>query len=135
MNGISARQFVIFAAALFMLALFGGSALAAELALEKKVDGITISATLDHDPPAAGKNNAVVKLTDSAGKPLGDAKVIVEYGMEAHGMSSKVAAKFTDGAYKALLDLSMGGDWYIEVKVQQTGGKKVSKARFDVKVK
>jgi|GEM_PF-4326849 len=135
MRAIPARWTGIAAALLIMVALMGGTSFAAELTLEKKVDGITVSATLAHNPPAAGKNNAAVTLTDSTGKPVADARVIVEYGMEAHGMSSKVAAKFTDGAYKALLDLSMGGDWYIEVKVQQTGSKKVSKARFYVEVK
>lgn len=135
MRVISARWTGIAAALLIMVALMGGTSFAAGLTLEKKVDGITVSATLDHNPPATGKNNAVVTLTDSTGKQVADAKVVVEYGMEAHGMSSRVAAKFTDGAYKALLDLSMSGDWYMEVKIQQTGSKKVSSAKFDVQVK
>ena len=77
-----------------------------------------------------------IAVTDKGGKPVKDAKVLVEYGMHAMpgmpAMNYKADAKPDGDKYKASLNVSMGGPWFVNVKIT-TGGKTVTTTfTFDV---
>lgn len=115
--------------------VLAGTAFARELKLTKKAGEYTMDITLDKNPPVVGDNIVTVKITDATGKPVTDARVRVEYSMPA--MPGMPAANYhTDAelkgqAYKAKLELPMGGSWNTTVKMKRADNK-VLAAQFNL---
>jgi RND family efflux transporter MFP subunit len=83
--------------------------------------------------PVVGKNTFRVKLTDPAGKPVTDARVVFVASMPPMpgmpgGMSLEEEAKQTrDGEYSAAVQLVMQGAWKVVVTVERPGQPPASK--------
>lgn len=103
-----------------------------------KAGDMEVQLTLDRNPPIVGQNIATIAITDSAGNPVMDAAVRLEFGMPAMpGMpamhyKNDAAPIENENVYKAPMTLSMGGPWYINVRILKD--KKVSTAKFNVDV-
>jgi YtkA-like len=118
--------------------LLAGVAFAKGYEVKKKAGEYDVEATIDRNPPAMGKNNMEVRVTDKAGKAVTDAKVLVEYGMPAmpgmHPMNYRTDASLSGEVYKAVLNVSMAGPWYVNVKISRVGNKtETAKFTFDVR--
>ena len=122
------------AACLLGLSLAAGPVAGKELLLKKKVGDLTIEARIERDPPTVAKNWIEVRITDAAGNPVRDAKLLVNYYMPPMArmppMNFKVEAKWKKDSYRAVMDLIMAGPWIILVRI--TIGGKTSTARFNI---
>jgi nitrogen fixation protein FixH len=117
--------------------LCAGVAVAKDYEVKKKAGEFDVVVSIDKNPPVTGDNNVTVVVKDAAGKPVRDAKVIVDYSMPAMpGMppiNYKADAVAKGDAYKAVMNLSMAGPWNIAVKV--TAGGKSGSLKFAIDAK
>jgi hypothetical protein len=78
-----------------------------------------------------------IAIKDTSSKAITDATVAVEYGMPAMpgmpAMNYKTDAQLKGNTYKAVMNLSMGGSWYINVKVTRADKTQTMKFTVDVK--
>jgi len=120
-----------------VILLSTGLAIAKGYEVKKKAGEYNVEATMDRNPPAIGKNNLEVAVKDASGQSVTDAKVLVEYGMPAmpgmHPMNYKTDARLDGSVYKAVLDISMSGPWYVNLKINRTGKTTSTKFTFDAR--
>jgi len=92
---------------------------------EKKTQDLTLVFSTQPEKTKAGENLVRVKITDSTGKPVNDAKVSFVFKMTMPGMvPSKGEGKLSkDGIYEAKANFAMAGAWEIAVSVQRPGQK------------
>ena len=74
------KRFLI---ATLILLLTAGLAYAKAYEVNKKAGEYSVSIKMDKNPPSVGMNNMEMAITDKSGKPVKDAKVLVDYGMPA----------------------------------------------------
>ncbi|MDH5231653.1 MAG: FixH family protein [Gammaproteobacteria bacterium] len=74
-----------------------------------------------------GKQDVAIEILDSQGRAITDANVKVYYRMPPMGgmppMNYKTNATITDNNYKANLNVKMGGQWNIKLKIKLKGEK------------
>ncbi len=120
-----------------VILLSAGLVFAKGYEVKKKAGEYDVEATIDRNPPAMGKNNMEVRVTDKAGKAVTDAKLLVEYGMPAmpgmHPMNYRTEASLSGEVYKAILNVSMAGPWYVNVKISRGGKTETARFTFDVR--
>lgn len=125
------KMLAVFSLILFLLA---GIAYAKDYEVKKKAGDYDVEARIDKNPPVVGDNNIKIEIRDASGKPITDAKVVVEYSMPAMpgmpAMNYKTDAELKGNEYKAKMNLSMAGSWNIAVKI--TKGGKTSSMKFSV---
>ena len=100
---------------------------------EKKVEGITLTFSTIPSPPKVGQNVLRVRLTDSTGETILNAKVSFSFTMPMPGMTavSADAALSKEGFYETKSNLGMGGAWNVTVRASIPGKPEV-KATFAV---
>ncbi len=117
-----------------MVVLAFGVALAKDYEVKKKAGDFDVEVRIDKNPPVVGDNNITVEIKDASGKPVTDAKVIVDYSMPAMtgmpAMNYKADTEIKGDKYKATMNLSMSGPWNIAVKITKAG--KTSTAKFSI---
>jgi len=120
-----------------VILLSTGLAFAKGYEVKKTAGEYSVEATMDRNPPAVGKNNLEVTIMETAGKNVTDAKVLVEYGMHAmpgmHPMNYKTNARLDGSVYKAVLNISMSGSWYVNLKINRAGKTTSTKFTFDAR--
>ena len=85
-------------------------------------------------PPIDGENLLHLVVTDSAGKPLENAKVVFSYTMPMPGMKSvNVPATFKNGEYEGKVKFGMPGAWDVTVFVTLSGKPEVQE-KFSLEV-
>jgi hypothetical protein len=123
--------------AIMMIMLLTSAAYAKGFEASKQAGPFKLDISLDKNPPATGENNIIILVKDTAGKPVKDAKVNIEYIMPAMpgmpAMNYKTALAGKDGKYYGKLNFSMPGAWSVEVKVEAAGKKGKSKLNIDVR--
>ncbi len=104
------------------------------LELKQKAGDYNVEVRLDKNPPVVGNNDMEINISDASGRPVTDAKVIVNYSMPAMpGMPAanyKAVALLTGTKYAATLSPSMSGSWNVTVKI--TKGGKTSSIKFNI---
>jgi hypothetical protein len=89
---------------------------------------------MDRNPPSLGDNNIEIEIKDAGGKPVTEAKVLVNYYMppmpRMAPMNYITDAKLKGEKYKATMNFIMSGPWTIAVKI--THGGKTSTAKFNI---
>jgi hypothetical protein len=124
------KRAMVFLAAYCLLL---GPASADKLELKKKAGEYEVGISINRNPPVVGDNTLEVKITDAAGNPLEDAKVLVNYYMppmpRMAPMNYKEQAKFKKGRYVLEMSLIMAGPWIIILKI--TAGEKTTTAKFN----
>jgi hypothetical protein len=122
---------------LFAVVCSGGIVAAKEYEVNKKAGDYNVLIKIDKNPPVAGKNNMEIAITDSSGKAVTDAKVVLSYSMPAMAgmpaMSYKADAEPKGSVYRTKVDYSMAGSWNNELKI--TRGGKTASARFTIDAK
>ncbi|MBI2903390.1 MAG: efflux RND transporter periplasmic adaptor subunit [Candidatus Methylomirabilis oxyfera] len=90
---------------------------------EKRVNDITLTFSTVPSPPKVGQNLLRVRLTDSTGEVIRNAKVSFSFTMPMPGMSAvKADGSLTkDGSFETKALLGMGGTWQVTVKVTIPG--------------
>jgi nitrogen fixation protein FixH len=119
------------------ICLTAGLAYAKDFELKKKVDDVSVGIRMDKNPPIVGANQVAIALQDRTGKPITDAKVLVNYSMPAMPgmppMNYKTEAHLRGDAYNTTLEFSMPGSWNVDVKIARGG--KTSTVKFNVDAK
>jgi hypothetical protein len=114
-----------------------GIVAAKEYEVSKKAGDYNVLIKIDKNPPVAGKNNVEIIITDTSGKAVTDAKVVLSYSMPAMAgmpaMSYKADVEPKGNVYKTKVDYSMAGSWNNELKI--TRGGKTASARFTIDAK
>ncbi|MBI3301145.1 MAG: efflux RND transporter periplasmic adaptor subunit [Deltaproteobacteria bacterium] len=103
--------------------------------IEKQVGALSIAVSTVPEPAKLGDNTLRVQVKDSAGKPVADATVSVEYTMDMPGMMiDKAEAKHAgEGIYEAQVRFAMAGPWGVTVSIRRPGQTEV-RERFTVQV-
>lgn len=118
-----------------LLALFPATAAYGRgLEIEKKLEDYEVIVKLQKHPPVLGDNPLEVEIKEPGGKPVTDAKVLVNYYMppmpRMAPMNYKSDAPFSKGKYKMTMNIIMSGPWIIRVLI--TRGGKTSLVKFNV---
>ena len=119
---------------ILILCLVAGIAYAKGYEAKKKVGEYEAEVRMDRNPPSLGDNNIEIEIKDARGKPLTEAKVLVNYYMppmpRMAPMNYKTDAKLKGEKYRATMNFIMSGPWIIAVKINHGG--KTSTAKFNV---
>jgi len=86
--------------------------------------------------PLIGDGTVIITVKDKAGKPVDGARLAIEANMNHAGMVP-VNAETSGGqagVYRVPLKWTMGGAWYVDVKIITAGGQTIQR-RFPVDVK
>jgi hypothetical protein len=119
------RKFVF--VPLIVLLLAGlGLASAREYRVSGKAGGYTVNVIFDNSPLEKGNNPVKIAVSDADSRPVTDAKVVVDYSMPTlpgrpSMMSYTATATGNGNTYKAMLDLSMRGEWTFVINVTRAG--------------
>lgn len=112
--GVRSRLLPLLTAAL--LAACGGGGRAGELSAD---------VTFAPAPPRVGEAELVLALRGPDGRPLEGARVRVEGNMNHAGMVPELAdageSETEPGSYRAQLEFTMGGDWFLVVTAERGG--------------
>lgn len=86
---------------------------------------IGIDLTVSPDPPEVGFATLAIVLTDADNQPISGAKIELEGNMSHAGMTPvfSEAVEAEPGRYEAPLEFTMGGDWFILVKITLPDGR------------
>jgi hypothetical protein len=132
MEVTSVKRFLIVT---LILLLTTGLAFARAYEVNKKAGEYSVQIKMDKNPPSVGMNNMEIAVTDNTGKPVKDAKVLVDYGMPAMpgmpAMAYKADATNQGDQYRAALNISMKGPWYVNIKITSQGKTVSTKFTFD----
>ena len=89
-------------------------------------------------PPAESPVNVLhawrVELRDGVGEPVAGASIAVDGDMPAHGhgMPTRPRARELGGGSYALegMKFQMGGEWFVELRIDGSGGRDVVRVEF-----
>jgi uncharacterized GH25 family protein len=131
MRGIITGFFVF-----LCLAVLGAGAEAGKYEASQKAGEYRVEIVIDRNPPVAiGENHIEIEIKDQAGKPVTDARVIVNYYMppmpRMAPMNYRTEAKMKKGKYYATMKFIMAGPWYISVIIQRDGKTATTKINVD----
>lgn len=120
---------------IFFLFCISHSAHGRGLEVQKKVDNYDVLIRLDKHPPVLGDNPLEVEIKEPVGKPVIDAKVVVNYYMppmpRMAPMNYKADASFSKGKYKMTMNIIMSGPWVIRVLISRGGKTSIVKINVD----
>jgi hypothetical protein len=90
----------------------------------KDLPGVAVDLVIEPEPPQLGPAAITVSLHDAEGVPLSGAEVELEGNMNHAGMVpvSADAVEIAPGRYRADLEFTMGGDWFILVRADLPDG-------------
>lgn len=85
---------------------------------------VTVEHAISPEPPRVGPATVILKLADTAARPVSGARITVEADMSHAGMAPvfEEATETEPGQYKAHLKFAMAGDWVIFLHVRLPGG-------------
>ncbi len=131
MEVTSVKRFLIVT---LILLLTTGLAFAKAYEVNKKAGEYSVQIKMDKNPPSVGMNNMEIAVTDKTGKPVKDAKVLVDYGMAAMpgmpAMAYKADAMSHGDQYHAALNISMKGPWYVNDQDHEPGKDGIDKVHL-----
>ena len=91
---------------------------------------------MDRDPPIVGDNNIKIEIRDGGGKPVKDAKVLVNYYMppmpRMAPMNYRTDATLKGEQFQATMRFIESGPWYVVIIIQREG--RNSSVKFNVQV-
>ena len=119
----------------FLFAIDIFSAHGRGLEVKKKAGDYDVLIRLDRHPPIQGDNPVEIEIKDLQGKPVTDAKVLVNYYMppmpRMAPMNYKTDAPFSRGKYKMTMNIIMSGPWVIRVLITRGGKTSLVKINVD----
>jgi YtkA-like len=129
------RAFCMAGLAFLLLLLVAGCGRSQSAVTETK-DDYQVTFATDPAPPDQGAGTVIVTIKDKQGRGVDAAQVSIEANMSHAGMKpeSADATSGANGEYRLPLNWSMGGAWYVDVKITLRNGE-VLRRRFPVDVK
>jgi hypothetical protein len=128
---------VLIIVSLLVVLCSAGIVAAKEYEVSKKASEFNVLIKIDKNPPVAGKNNVEITITDTSGKVVTDAKVVLAYSMPPMAgmapMNYKTDAELKGNTYRAKIDYSMAGSWNNELKITRAG--KIASVKFTIDAK
>jgi hypothetical protein len=119
---------------ILILVLILGIAFARGYEVKKMAGEYEAEVKIDRTPPVVGDNHIEIEVRDARGKPVTDAKILVNYYMPPMPrmvpMNYITDAKLKGEKYRAKMNFIMSGPWIIAVKINHGG--KTSTAKFNV---
>ncbi|MFB3886424.1 MAG: FixH family protein [Thermodesulfobacteriota bacterium] len=119
---------------ILILFFVAGMASAKSYEVKKKAGPYEAEVKIGRYPPVTGDNHIEIEIKDADGKPVTDAKVLVNYYMppmpRMAPMNYITDARLKGETYKATMNLIMSGPWIIAIKISH-GGKRLT-AKFNV---
>jgi Cu(I)/Ag(I) efflux system membrane fusion protein len=90
---------------------------------EKKVGDLSVTLLSPTDTAKVGESAIRVRVRDSAGAPLEQGKVTLDYSMDMPGMTIErvVAQQIDGGLYEGIVKFTMGGPWTLVVQIDRPG--------------
>jgi len=94
---------------------------------------VTVEHAVSPEPPKVGPATVILKLADTAAKPVPGARITVEAEMSHAGMAPvfEEASETGPGEYRAHLKFAMAGDWVILLHIRLPGGQTLER-QFNV---
>ncbi len=125
------KEILIFLLVFFVLT---GTAFSKGYQVKKSFGEYEAEVRIERYPPLLGGNNIEIEIKDTGGRPVTNAKVLVNYYMppmpRMAPMNYVTDAKVKGEKYKATMNFIMSGPWIIAVKI--INGGKTSTAKFNV---
>ncbi|MGD8627114.1 MAG: FixH family protein [Anaerolineae bacterium] len=108
-----------------LLLLLAGAVLVACARGGADLPDVGLELTVDPHPPQIGPATLLVSLSDAAGQPIRGAQVELEGNMNHAGMVPvfATAVEVAPGRYRAELEFTMAGDWFILVRAALPDGR------------
>jgi hypothetical protein len=130
------RAFLLAAALMLFAAAVAGCGRSQSAAAVETQDDYQVTFATEPAAPNMGDGLVVVTVKDKAGQPVDGARVSIEANMNHAGMTPENADATTSegGVYRLPLEWTMGGAWYVDVKITLQDGTEVRR-RFPVDVK
>lgn len=122
--------------ALALLLVLAGGCGRSQAAVTETQDDYQVTLATDPVPPVQDAGTVIVVIKDKQGQGVDAARVSIEANMSHAGMTPE-RAEATGGAngeYRLPLRWTMGGAWYVDVKITLRDGAEVRR-RFPVDVK
>ncbi|HXC72140.1 MAG TPA: FixH family protein [Pyrinomonadaceae bacterium] len=96
---------------------------------------LTLTHEVSPNPPRVGPVTIKLRLTDTAGRQVAGARIMLEANMSHAGMVPVFAdvREEEPGRYQSTMDLSMAGDWFILVHVTLPDGRKLDR-QFEMRL-
>lgn len=90
---------------------------------------VAVELAIEPDPPRIGPATVTVTLHDAGGQPIRGAVVRLEGNMNHAGMVPVFAdsAEVAPGRYRAEIEFTMGGDWFILVHAELPDGRSLER--------
>ncbi len=90
---------------------------------------VGVALAIEPQPPQLGPATLTVRLTGAGGEPLTEAAVELEGNMSHAGMVPVFAdaIEVAPGQYRADLEFTMGGDWFILVRAELADGRSLER--------
>ena len=114
---------------LLAVAALASLALAGCAAPASTEPNVAIQHEISPHPPAVGPASVTLTLSDAGGAPVTGATLRVEGNMSHPGMEPVFgdATEVAPGRYRAPLEFTMAGDWYILVDATLSDGRTVQR--------
>ncbi len=123
-----------FFVSILILLLIAGTAYPKGYEIKKSLGEYEAEVKIDRSPPVVGDNHIEIEVKDARGKPVTDAKVLVNYYMppmpRMAPMNYITDATLKGEKYRARMNFIMSGPWIIAIKINHGG--KISTAKFNV---
>jgi len=123
-----------FFVSILILLLIAGTAYSRGYEIKKSFGQYEAEVKIDRSPPVVGDNHIEIEIKDARGKPVTDAKILVNYYMppmpRMAPMNYITDAKLKGEKYRAKMNFIMSGPWIIAIKINLGG--KISTAKFNV---
>ncbi len=125
------RRLLLFALTVLLMV---GIAYGKSYEVKRRAGEYEAEVKIDRSPPVVGDNHIEIEVKDGRGKPVTDAKILVNYYMppmpRMAPMNYRTDAKLKGEKYKATMNFIMSGPWVIAIKI--TRGEKTSTAKLNV---
>jgi hypothetical protein len=107
----------------------------AALKIKRNASPYQVEVEIDRNPLVVGDNRIVMGIRDGAGKPVTDAKVVVNYYMppmpRMAPMNYKTEAVLKGDTYRSTMEIIMAGPWYIRIIIDRGGNTVTTKFNLD----
>ena len=95
----------------------------------KDLPDVNVTLEIEPSPPQLGLASITVVLQDAGGLPISGAQVELEGNMNHAGMVPVFAeaSEVAPGRYRAGMEFTMGGDWFILVRADLPDGRSMER--------
>ncbi len=135
-DALRARRRAFILAGMLVMGLLLSGCGRSQSAAPPTQDDYQVTFATEPAPPVIGDGTVIITVKDKAGQPVDGARLAIEANMNHAGMVPVNAETATSqaGVYRVPLKWTMGGAWYVDIKIATAGGQTIQR-RFPVDVK